>query len=444
MTGNALVETNGAERPGAAAVPQFGVMAALSRTTIRFVTTYLVIYHLPFPLNAFPASIGETVIAAYAGFWHAVGSFAAWWVFSIRLTGFENGSGDTTYNLVQIFCFVVLAALLTCVFTFALRKRAAPESLRRWVFAYLSFSLAYEMALYGAVKVFPGQFPPLTLDRLVQPIGNASPMGLLWTFMGASRGFTVLTGTVEMVGGILLTVRRTRLLGALVCVVAMTLVFALNLCYDVPVKLFSGHLLLTAGFIALPHLRRMLDFFIFNRPAAAAPEPPPISCPRIRRAACALHILFAVWITGLPLLEAYAELTQDQTLSARSPLYGIWRVDDLMAGPPGEKPPAVGVWGWKQVIFDLNSFFAVQHEDDGREIFFCELDPETRTVVFFRRDGPKNQSELKYEADGDDGLTLTGTVEGVPARIRLRRVPTPKFRLTSRGFHLVNEYPYNR
>jgi hypothetical protein len=64
-------------------------------------------------------------------------------------------------------------------------------------------------------------------------------MGLLWTFMGASAAYTIFTGLGELVGGLLLTTRRTALAGALVSAAVMTHVAVLNFCYDVPVKLFS-------------------------------------------------------------------------------------------------------------------------------------------------------------------------------------------------------------
>jgi hypothetical protein len=71
---------------------------------------------------------------------------------------------------------------------------------------------------YGAAKVISSQFPPPTLDRLMQPYGDSSPMGLLWTFMGASEPYTMFVGFAEMISGILLFPRKTSTLGALMSV----------------------------------------------------------------------------------------------------------------------------------------------------------------------------------------------------------------------------------
>ena|GEM_PF-5392919 len=42
--------------------------------------------------------------------------------------------------------------------------------------------------------------PSPTLDRLVQPFGDASPMGLVWTFMGASTAYPIFAAPGCWVG----------------------------------------------------------------------------------------------------------------------------------------------------------------------------------------------------------------------------------------------------
>src|SRR4029079_8818976 len=102
-------------------------------------------------------------------------------------------------------------------------------------------------------------------ERLLEPYGESSPMGLLWTFMGYSlpyNGFTVAAGVVRV---FLLFLRRTTTLGALIVSAVMVNVVMLNFCYDVPVKLFSSHLLVMAGILTIPDLRRLAGVLVFNR-----------------------------------------------------------------------------------------------------------------------------------------------------------------------------------
>jgi len=106
-------------------------------------------------------------------------------------------------------------------------------------------------------------------DRMMQPYGDSSPMGLLWTFMGASPGYQMFAGAAEVVGGLLLLFRRTTLLGALVVAAVMSNVFAMNVFFDVPVKLYSFHYLLLAILLTLPDLPRLISLFVANTPAPA-------------------------------------------------------------------------------------------------------------------------------------------------------------------------------
>jgi len=51
------------------------------------------------------------------------------------------------------------------------------------------------------------QFEPPGYGRLTQPLGQYSPMALLWTFMGYSPLYTSFTGSAEVIGGVLLFFR---------------------------------------------------------------------------------------------------------------------------------------------------------------------------------------------------------------------------------------------
>src|SRR5437899_1852931 len=89
----------------------------------------------------------------------------------------------------------------------------------------------------------------------------------------ASPAYETFTGSVEMLGGILLFVPRLSTLGALVSAAAMTNVFILNMCYDVPVKIYSFQLLAMSVLLLMPELRRLADIFVFNRAAEPSTYP---------------------------------------------------------------------------------------------------------------------------------------------------------------------------
>src|SRR5208282_313026 len=108
----------------------------------------------------------------------------------------------------------------------------------------------------------------LGLARLSERVGNLSPFRMLWTFMAASKPYTSFSGFAEVLAGVLLLVPQLTTLGALITIGVTANVFALNMSYDVPVKLGSLHYLLMAMFLVAPETQRLVNVFILNRPAA--------------------------------------------------------------------------------------------------------------------------------------------------------------------------------
>ena len=119
----------------------------------------------------------------------------------------------------------VAALLWTAAVLFVQRSKPDwhPDSrLHGLVRLLLRFYLCEMLFGYGFAKIIPLQFAQPSSFRLTQQLGDMSPMGLLWTFMGFSPIYQMFTGAIEVLAGLLLTTRRTTLLGALVTMVAMT------------------------------------------------------------------------------------------------------------------------------------------------------------------------------------------------------------------------------
>ncbi|WP_261663868.1 hypothetical protein [Deinococcus sp. Marseille-Q6407] len=169
-----------------------------------------------------------------------------------------TGSGDTVFDW-TLFGLLFLTALVAGTLWTATQRRVPPWQAPA-LSGFLRFFLATWLLTYGLIKFNFGQFGLLRPEQLDITYGDSSPMGLLWRFMATSPGYQWVGGVAEVLPAVLLLHRRTATLGALVAAVTMTNVFALNLFYDVPVKLFSGHLLLTALVLAAADLPRLWAF----------------------------------------------------------------------------------------------------------------------------------------------------------------------------------------
>jgi hypothetical protein len=155
------------------------------------------------------------------------------------------------------------------------------------------------------MKVIQAQMPPPPLSRLVEAYGDSSPMGLLWTFMGASRGYNAFAGGAEMLAGLLLFVPGLTALGALLAIAVMSNVFMLNMCYDVPVKLFSFHLLLMAVFLAIPDLRRLINLFVLRRKVQLSVAEPLFHRRWLNRGSLVAQFLFGLFVITASLYGAH-------------------------------------------------------------------------------------------------------------------------------------------
>ena len=322
------------------------------------------------------------------------------------------------------------------------RQRTEYARLNEWLRVYIRFSLAGAMILYGSVKVIKSQFPAPTLGRLMESYGDSSPMGLLWTFMGASKSYTVFSGAAEMLGGLLLTARRTTLLGALVSAGVLANVVMLNFSYDVPVKLYSMHLLAMAAFLAAPDLRRLANLFLLNRKVEPAPIRPLFTRQGLHRGALVLRTACVVGFVGMWLFQADQTRRLYGDLAPRSPLYGVWNVERFEAG--GVVRPASDPDGWRRLVFDSPRSFSIQTPTESRRRYNLVLDPRARQVTLTRFEEPDWKATLTYRRPGKDLLALEGTIDSRKIRVLARRGATPEFLLVNRGFHWINEFPFNR
>jgi uncharacterized membrane protein YphA (DoxX/SURF4 family) len=453
--------TPAAPVPPASAAPALAVAAAPAtssawslahRIAFRFVFCYLLLYDLPFPLNQLPIPGLEAVFTAYFKLWDAVvlwtGAHVLHLAHPIQILRGKTGSGDTTYDYVQVLCIAALAALATLAWTLAALGRGKAREHRRLhelLRIYVRYSLGAILLGYGLAKVIKTQFPFPSQDRLLEPFGQASPMGLLWTFMGVSTPYTVFAGAMEVLGGVLLFFRRTATLGALVTVAVMTNVFMLNMCYDVPVKLFSLHLLLMAVFLLVSDLGRLANVLVLNRPAEPRSLAPPWSARWARIAGLALCVLYLGYLLFTEIQSGLQRPSQfGPGTTPTPPIYGIYQVEEFVRNGRTVPPLATDASRWRR-LSSLNKWvLSVRLMDDTQHRYTSEYFPAKHSVALSPFDGKGEKGAFTYALPDKDHLVLQGTLLKDALTVKLRRLDPSRFLLVSRGFHWVSEYPFNR
>lgn len=326
-------------------------------------------------------------------------------------------------DMLWTWCFhlgwIVVALLITALWTGMDRRRRNYRSLAASLIVFARFGLALAMILYGVCKVIPVQMGYMALpDHQLQLVGDTSLFHTLWGFMGASEPYSVVTGLVEAVSGVLLLWNRTWLLGALGSVIAMAQVFLLNMSYDVPVKLVSGELLFVAIGITSPYWSNMARV-VLNR-GETRPivlwSPLGASRPWLRRTGVVAKFGVAAMVLAFAVVQGAMGYTVYHTPT--STLDGVWRatsftVDGREVMLNGRSPRP-----WTNVaITDRNKVpeagvvrFVGQTPEGYTTRWLLKIDGDR--LELRKRESDSAQVVLRAHQPDKDRLVLAGELDG--------------------------------
>lgn len=402
----------------------------VSKTLFRVVCTYFVLYILLMflsPLFETPYRwIGKTIFKIN---------------YEYEVSG--NGSGDHTFAYLTLFVTVILTFLTVSIWSILDRNRKSYNKLLYWFLVFLRMILVAAMLFYGFVKIFKLQFPSASLTHLLDPLGNFSPMGLAWTYMGFSKGFNVFVGFLEVLGGLLLIPRRTQTLGSFIVIGVMTQVAIMNFCYDIPVKLFSVHLVLMALVIfATDH--RFIRVFIKNKAVEAYQYYHPIKSTKYHK------IIFRTKSIVLLILVSFISFNFYTTESHRGNnrkkplLYGIWEASHFIKNGDTLLPLITDDYRWRYLIVDLKEEATVKTMDDLNHPYKFVTDSTSQKIMIYKKDSESEEYNFDYKNPNSEFLQLDGIIESDTLHILFSRKDHTKFNLNARGFNWINERPYNK
>ena len=418
-----------------------------SRVAFRFCFVYFGLYCLSTQIITSLVPLPNLEIPDPATFWpiRPIVFWTAAHIFGVNkpLVYRESGSGDKIFDWVLLFCMLVVSVFAVGIWSALDRRRPNYVTLHKWFRLFIRFGLAGQMMTYGMVKAVPLQMPFPFLARLLERYGDFSPMGVLWSSVGASPAYQIFAGCAELLGGVLLIFPRTTTLGALVCLGDLIHVFVLNMTYDVPVKLLSFHLILLSLFLLAPDLKRLADFFFLNRTAAPSADPPLFAGRRANRIALAAQIVVGVWLLGVNAHASRVAWYQYGGGRPLPPLYGIWEVEQQSIDGQLRAPLLTDSDHWRRVIFDFPTRVTFQRMDDSFARYGASIDAKSKTLVITDDQDKSWKTNLTFEHPAPDQMTLDGKMDGHTVHMQVKLKDRNQFLLINRGFHWIQEYPFN-
>ncbi|WOI21984.1 DoxX family protein [Nonlabens ulvanivorans] len=358
-----------------------------------------------------------------------------------RLTSESTGSGDDTLSWMSLFFQTILAIAGTLTWSILDCERISYNKLHYWLRSTLRIYVGFFMIVYGFAKVFLIQFQEPTLTSLLQPLGEFSPMGLAWTYMGFSPAFGIFTGLLEVIAGVLLIPRRTQTLGAFMVVGIMTHVAMMNLCFDIPVKIFSIHLAFMGFVLLWSDRKRLVAAFFKGKQIIENDYYRPIKVDFNK----AIRIIKIVGLSSLFLLGiAFATIInlERHKDDKKDNFYGIWEVETYIKNSDTIPPLTTASSRWRYLIMEAKGRANVKTMNDDVNAFHFNIDSLNQLSLYERRTNEIINNFHLYTQDSTH-FKIKGLLDQDSLEVHFKAIDKDKMLLVNRGFHWVNETPFN-
>ncbi len=307
---------------------------------------------------------------------------------------------------------------------------------RVYTFIALRYFVALHLLIYGFSKLFKVQFYLPEPNTLYTTIGNTPRDLLYWSVMGLSRPYSIFLGGLEIIGAGILLFRRTVAAGAIVATGVLLNVFAINLAFDISVKMHSGVLLLFSMMIAWMVRQRWLPLLGWKNVSFSYPSPLPLS----KKTTC---VLKAIVIIGLLAESCYPYLNSrnfNDDRAARPLLHGVYEIKTFIFNGDTLPPLTSDTARWRRIFIHRDGYCIIQDMQDQMQDYKISSVQTARDsagvlrVIFqLQEDRPsvKNLVPVQFVQIADSLFTIqvntpTGTVQATAHRLNWEKLPALK------------------
>ncbi|MBQ4802820.1 hypothetical protein J8L88_08170 [Aquimarina sp. MMG015] len=416
-----------------------------TKIIFRFFFVYLFLNIFPFPfyyIGLIPG-LGNIFSFYYDGFeqlclWSGKNILNITYEISMQ----PSGSGDTTADYVFQFVYLYIAVIATIIWSIIDLKRSNYNKLLLYTRTLVRYYLIATMFSYGFSKAFTLQFSELRNIDLIKPFGNQSPMGLMWNFMEYSDTYTKFSGYAEIIAGILLIFRKTTLLGSFMIIGVMFNVFMMNMSYDIPVKLYSALLTIMGLFLLAPDIKNILNFFVLNKTVNQKDIPQYFSKKKLQIAAISIKIIVIGYLFYTNIEGSIEGEKQWGKKAPKPALFGIYEVKEFIKNDDTLPPLTTDTIRWKRLIVDKR-YSNIQTMDEMFIRLKEKTDSTSQTLNLISYSDSTDIRSFSYTKK-DSIYTFEGTYKCDNLKIIAKKKEREEFLLINRGFHWINENPFNR
>lgn len=360
--------------------------------------------------------------------------------FSYEINVFPNSRVDTPYDYIKLLIIIFIAIIGSTIWIIYYPEQANNAKLNYWLFTTIRYYVALMMIHYGLLKVFELQFPYPDLITLSETYGESSPIQLTWAFLGYSKGYNCFIGFCEL-ASFLLFFRQTMTIGAIITLITLLNVLAVNYFYDVSVKILSSTLFIMTLFLIIKDSKQLWLFFFINKSAKLSMQKAIEVKSKLDQC---IKIIIKCLIVSLSLLYSlYYNWKLREQLNERALIYkqieGIYKVDKFIFEGDTLLPNISNLNRWNKFIIVKEGVAKVTYMNDSAAYFRINLNLINKSIEF-----EKNSINLKFILNYNlinTKLHLYGDISEKSYSILLTQTPLNN-KLKPMRFHWVNPTSY--
>ncbi len=383
----------------------------------------------------------------YAALGHIVDFFNDHLFHFAKTTIVNNGSSDTSVSWEHVFTSLLLSAIISLIWGILDRKRKSYDQAAYWLRTIVRCFIIIVCFTYGVDKLYALQMPFPLQSQLATPLGDFLPMRFSWMFIGYSTPYEMFSGAMEILAGLLLLNRRTISLGLFIATVVFANVMVLNLCYDIPVKLFAMHLFLYCLYLMLDDGKRLFRFFVLNK-ATEANTHYQISFPKkwMRVTWIVLKLVFIVLFAIVPFYSTRDFYRSLQQTTVTKPFKeGIYDVTVFAINKDTIAAKVTDTLRWRDLIFEKDGTGSVGSTDTTfrqryRRGYFTFISDSAKQTIKFKKFSKDSNFIFSFHFEMPDSSTirLIGKQKTDSVYVILKRSKR-HFQLAEKQFHWISE-----
>ncbi len=224
-------------------------------------------------------------------------------VLSALLLVLGNSGTIPWFPPVAVFSMVGISMLIAILFPFVWQYKERKSTINSikvytWLFAFIRYCIAFNLASFGWKKLFGLQFVvPTSIAE--KPMNQQSGEWLTWYYFGHSFTYGFIVAAIQICGSFMLMFRKTLLLGAIILFSLMFNLTLINIFYQMNAGALLQSVVITIGllFLILLDYKRLIEFFLKTQPNLySTVSATPFTKNIIRFSAILLSLLFTVYL----------------------------------------------------------------------------------------------------------------------------------------------------